>query len=105
MNWLKISLERFFAFIATMIPGSAILVLFILHHQPALQALWKTSALGYQTKVAVVLLCVLTAGFTIQNALASLGGAIGGGIRGYFAGDEKPIEQDKAQPWRNPVWR
>jgi hypothetical protein len=106
MDWLRISIERFFAFLATVIPGGSVLLLFVLHKQPALETLWKTESLNYETKIAVTVLCTFTAGFAIQDALTRLSGGVGGFIRGYFnLCAKQEINDNDVQPWRNPVWR
>lgn len=105
MDWLKLSIERLFAFLATLIPGSAILLLFVLHRQPALETLWKTVTLSYETKVAITLLCIFAVGLAVQNALSRLGGGVGGFIRGYLGPHKSWTVNDDPKPWRDPVWR
>jgi hypothetical protein len=106
VDWLKVSIERFFAFLATLIPGSAVLLLFVLHRQQTLENFWKTEALSYETKIAIVILCTFAAGFAVQDALSRLGGAIGGAIGGFLGTSKHETEEeDEVQPWRNRVWR
>lgn len=106
MDLLKIALERFFIFLAALIPGSAVLLIFLLNGQSSLITLWNTALLGYETKMAIVLLATFSAGFVIQHAVTRIGAAVGGFIRGFSQWDEKREEQkDKPQPWRDPIWR
>lgn len=106
MDLLKVALERFFVFLAALIPGSAVLLVFILNKQSSLIRLWNTAALGYETKIAIVLLCTFSAGFVIQHVITRIGAGIGGFIRGFGQWDEKREKlRDQPQPWRDPVWR
>jgi hypothetical protein len=93
-------------FLAALIPGSAVLLVFILNKQSSLLELWNTTALGYETKLTLVLLCTFSAGFVIQHAITRIGASVGGFIRGFGQWDEKRDElRDQPQPWRDPVWR
>lgn len=105
MDWIRFSIERLFGLLATFITGSSVLLLFILHRSKALLLLWNTEVLNYQTKLGIVILCTFAAGFSIQEALTRVGGAIGGGVRGYLDARKKPVTSDQPQPWRDPVWR
>lgn len=88
MDWLRIIFDRFFGFLATLIPGSAILLLFVLHKESAFHAFWATNSLGYQTKIAILLLITFSVGFTVQHSIGTLSGAISGAIRGALRTDE-----------------
>lgn len=51
MDLLKVALERFFVFLAVLIPGSAVLLVFIVSKQSSLIKLWDSAALGYEIKL------------------------------------------------------
>lgn len=105
MDWLRIIFDRFFGFLATIIPGCAILLLFVLHKDSAFHGFWAADALGYQTKIAILLLVTFSAGFTVQYSIGALAAGVAGAIRGALQTDKKGIDQEQVQPWRNSIWR
>jgi len=64
MEWLKISVERLFSFLASLIPGAAVLVLFILHYPELAARVWQVDYVGYETKVVLSVLCTFLPGWT-----------------------------------------
>ncbi len=102
MQWVKIPLERLFGLVTAFLPGSAVLLLFSLHRPDLLNALWKASNLGYQTKVAIVVLCTFVAGWTLSSVLGATLGVIG-----FISGRFEVFKQEEpsAKPWYDKNWR
>jgi len=103
MEWLKISLERLLGFLAALIPGAAVLLLFILHYPELAARVWQLDYLGYQTKVVLSVFCMFLAGWTISTAFNSLLHAIGGAIGGFIGSGSG--QEPKFKPWHNANWR
>jgi hypothetical protein len=100
MDWARVPLERLFGFLAALVPGCAALLLFSIHDAKSLREFWAIAALGYQTKIAIVLFCCFSAGWTIISAFQGLNFAIGGALGGVMRIPDPP-----AKPWENGNWR
>lgn len=100
MDWARVPLERLFGFLAALVPGCATLLLFAIHEPDLLWRFWALAALGYQTKITVVLLCCFLSGWTIISAFQGLNGAIGGVLGGVMK-----IPEPTVKPWENANWR
>jgi hypothetical protein len=102
MEWIK-SVERFLRFLTSLIPGSAIFIVFLIHSPRTIEKVWAAPSLGYQSKVALILAAMFAAGWTLTAFLNAIGGAIGGA----FGANSKDETQstDATMPWFNRNWR
>lgn len=97
-------LGTLFAFATAVIPGSAGLLLFSIHHRELVERFWSVGSITYQTKLFVALLFVFSIGWTISAAL--------NGIRfAAFAVFDSPLPStgeevaSAAHPWFDKNWR
>ena len=97
MDWTKYPLERLFSFVAGIIPGSVVLLIF-----GWLQWFFALGVLGYRTKLALVIIVAFVVGFSATTFLNAILGAMGGAIG---AVSYKPPHSYAIAPWRDPKWR
>jgi hypothetical protein len=117
MDLAKILLDKFFGFVAALIPGFFLLLVVVLHHGDLWRQLWDLNYLGYETKVAIVVFAAFIAGVTVSSfAGAAIGGFIGG-LSAYkgakaaqaaaraSAADTQVSDTDPGPPQPIPLWR
>jgi hypothetical protein len=97
MDWTKYPLEKLFSFVAAVIPGSVLLLIF-----GQLHWFFALGFLGYRTKLSLAILAAFVFGFTATTFLSAILGAIGGAIG---AASYKPPHSYDTAPWRDPEWR
>ncbi len=107
MDWMKYPLDKLLYFIAAIIPGFTALSLFVLHRPAAFDWFFTLQSLGYNTKLAIVLLVAFVVGYTITTVLniffGGLGGAIGGALGSLLP--VKLAHEYSTAPWRDRTWR
>ena len=103
MDFSKYPLERFFYFIAGIIPG---LVALLISAPGSVRWFLGLTFLGYRTKLSLIALVAFVVGNSLTAFLTALLGSLGGaygavvGMRPYEAPSTYPIA-----PWRDPRWR
>lgn len=106
MDFTKFPLEKLLYFIAGIIPGFIVLLIFQRVHPSAFDWFFVSGFLGYKTKLSLILLVAFVVGYSLttflNRFLAGIGGAVGGviGQRPY-----KPPHTYDVAPWRDPRWR
>jgi hypothetical protein len=106
MDIAKYPLEKLWQFVAGVIPGATALIIFERSSVGRFHWFLASDAIGYRTKVAVVVGVCFVLGNSLTEVanrlLAAIGGAIGGviGSRTY-----KPSFEYETGPWRDPKWR
>lgn len=103
MDWTKYPLEKAFYFVAGVIPGLAALSIYALGVPGAFNWFLSLGALGYKTKIAVVVLVA----FVIGNSITAILGGLMGAVIGAALGVRLPklsYQYDFA-PWRDTHWR
>ncbi len=105
MDWIKVSLDRLFDFLAALVPGCAILVVLGLHHPEWARTLRDINYLGYQTKVWLVLGAAFTAGWSVTSGLYGLRGFIHATIITHRLNRTNDWADLKSKPWQHPNWR
>lgn len=83
MDFAKVLLDKFFGFIAALIPGFFVLLVLVLHKGNLWKQFWEINYLGYQTKVAILFFAAFVAGCTISSFTGAVIGGVIGGITGY----------------------
>ncbi len=76
MDLAKVLLDKFFGFIAAIIPGCFVVLVVVLHHRELWQQLWDTNYLGYQTKVAILVFAAFVAGITVTSFVGAVLGVV-----------------------------
>jgi hypothetical protein len=97
MDWTKYPLEKLFSFVAGIIPGAVVLLIF-----GGLQRFFALGFLGYRTKVSLIILAAFVIGFTATTFLNAILGGVGGAIGSVTY---KPPHSYDIAPWRDPRWR
>jgi len=69
MDWAKL-LDKFFVFIAALIPGGFVLLVGALRHSGLWGMFWSLNYLGYQTKVGILIFAAFAAGLTVNEAVS-----------------------------------
>lgn len=128
MDLAKILLDKFFGFIAALIPGFFVLLVVVLHNGTLWKEFWELNYLVYETKIAILFFAAFIAGCTVSSFLGALIGGVVGGITGYrgahaqaqaAAAAPGPQQQQSAAPqsqaavtqvqgtsyWRDANWR
>lgn len=104
MDWLKTTLDRLSGFLASLIPGSVLFLLFAIHQPALVSRIWETPLLTYNTKVILSIFFSLAIGHTVNFALSTLMRGLGGAFGGYIAaGPGRP--EPAVKPWQNKNWR
>jgi hypothetical protein len=104
MDWLKTTLDRLSGFLASLIPGSVLFLLFTIHQPDLIRTVWETPLLTYNTKVILSIFFSLLIGHTVNFALSSLLGGLGGALGGYFAAGPAGADPE-VKPWQDKNWR
>jgi hypothetical protein len=107
MDFSRYPLERLVYFAASVIPGSAIVLILYLKAPLVLQLLFWNAFLGYKTKVAIGLVAVFAIGYSLTTFLGMILGGIGGalGKTKWFASRSQIQRDGDIAPWRDPRWR
>ncbi len=102
MDLSKYPIQKILFVAASVIPGFAALAVFWAAAPHRFDWFFSLGALGYRTKVGIVLLASLLTGATVVRLVAGLIGGIGGGVGGSLW---KPGYLAKTAPWRDLNWR
>jgi hypothetical protein len=97
MDWTKYPLEKLFSFVAGIIPGAVVILVF---GRP--QWFFALGFLGYRTKVFLIVLVAFVIGFTATTFLNAILSGVGGAIG---AVSYKPPHSYDIAAWRDPRWR
>lgn len=106
MDFSKLPIEKFFYFLAGIIPGIVALLIFGLASPHSFCWFFNLGFLGYKTKLVLVVLVAFVVGNTLNTFLSAFLGAVGGawasvvGMRPY-----RTAASYDAAPWRDPRWR
>lgn len=106
MDFSKYPLEKFFYFLAGVIPGFVALLILQLATPGRFGWFFGLGFLGYRTKLSLIVLAAFVVGNSLTTFLSAFLGAIGGawgsvlGMRPY-----RPSASYDAAPWRDPRWR
>jgi hypothetical protein len=106
MDLSKYPLEKFFFFVAGIIPGFVALLIFQLAAPDSFGWFFTLGFLGYKTKLSIILLTAFIVGNSLTTFLNGLFG-VAGAIVGVRIG-KKPQPQAYTQqiaPWRDLRWR
>jgi hypothetical protein len=101
---LKAALEKFAGFVAPVIPGATVLILFGIHHPEWAITIRDITYLGYQTKLSLILVSALVSGWTVVTAYGALFGFVHGALSPALLRWLKGEKQEHP-PWRNKTWR
>lgn len=102
MDLSKYPLDKLASFIGAIIPGFVALLVFHLAKPWAFEWFFRLGFLGYNTKLALIIVTAFVIGISLTTFLNSFFGAIGGAIGGFTY---KYSSQYDIAPWRNPRWR
>jgi hypothetical protein len=107
MDLTKYPLEKFFYFLAGVIPGFVALLIYRLAVPGAFAWFFALGFLGYRTKLSLILLAAFVIGNTLTTFLSALLGAIGGAYGGAIRAIRPYVPPSSFQiaPWRDPRWR
>jgi hypothetical protein len=106
VDFSKYPIEKFFYFLAGVIPGCVALWVFQVAHPGTFEWLFANAFLGYRTKLAIVGLSSFVTGNSLNSFLNGLLGMMGGiygriiGMRPY-----RPSKSYETAPWRDSRWR
>jgi hypothetical protein len=106
MDLSKYPLEKFFFFVAGIIPGFVALLIFQLAAPGSFDWFFTLGFLGYKTKLSVILITAFIVGNSLTTFLNSILGAVGGFMGHREA--QKPFQPPHTQgvaPWRDIRWR
>lgn len=106
MDISKYPIEKFFFFVAGIIPGFAALLIYRLASPASFGWFFAQEALGYKIKLSVVLLVAFIIGNSLTTFLNGVLGSIGGILGARIA--KKPVELShtvRVAPWRDIIWR
>jgi len=106
MDLSKYPLEKFFFFMAGIIPGFVALLIFQLAAPGSFGWFFGLGFLGYKTKLSLILLTAFVIGNSLTTFLSSILGALGGLIGQRES--KKPYQPPHAlpvAPWRDILWR
>ena len=104
MEWIKTILDRLSWFLASLIPGSVLFLLVLLHKPVLIDLVWETQLLTYSTKLFITVLFIFASGHTVNFGLTTVLRAIGGAVGGYLAAGPERAKSD-VKPWQNRNWR
>jgi hypothetical protein len=107
MDLTKYPLEKFFYFLAGVIPGFVALLIYHLAVPGSFSWFFTLGFLGYRTKLSLILLAAFVIGNTLTTFLGALLGAIGGAYGGAIRAKRPYVPPSSFQvaPWRDPRWR
>jgi hypothetical protein len=106
MDLSKYPLEKFFFFVAGIIPGFVALLIFQLAAPGSFAWFFSLGFLGYKTKLGVILLAAFVIGNSLTTFLNSLLGAMGGALGGMMVTQPySPSYLLQTAPWRDLRWR
>jgi hypothetical protein len=102
----KYPLEKFFFFVAGIIPGFVALLIFQLAAPGSFGWFFALGFLGYKTKLSVILLTAFIIGNSLTTFLSGFLGALGGVIGQRLAREPyQPPHDQQIAPWRDARWR
>jgi len=106
MDLSKYHVDKLFHFAAGIIPGFTALLIFEAANPGSLSWFLSLGALGYKTKLALVILASFVVGNTMTTLLSAILGGIGYSI-GFKRGQQeyKPAHTFEVAPWRDRLWR
>jgi hypothetical protein len=107
MDFSKYPLEKFFYFIAGVIPGFVALLIFQLAAPGSFGWFFSLGFLGYRTKLSLILLAAFVVGNTLTTFLTAFLLFIGG-FYGSVVAEKRPYRPSASYdtaPWRDPRWR
>jgi hypothetical protein len=106
MDFTKFPFEKLLYFIAGIIPGFVVLLIFHRTHPGLFGWFLVLGFLGYKTKLSLVLFVAFVVGYSLTTFLNRFLGAFAGAIGGVVAlRPYKPPHTYDVAPWRDPRWR
>jgi hypothetical protein len=106
MDLSKYPLEKFFFFVAGIIPGFVALLIFEFAAPGSFGWFFSLGFLGYKSKLGIILLTAFIIGNSLTTFLSGLLGAIGGAIGARLAREPyQPPHNQQIAPWRDARWR
>ena len=105
MDWSKYPIEKLVYFVAGIIPGFVVLMVFEVARPGSFNWFFQISSLGYKTKLILALLTCFILGYTLTIFVKAL---IGAGYHAYFQWRPQPYKPSmeyQTAPWRDPRWR
>lgn len=106
MDLTKFPLEKLFYFVAGVIPGAAALLIFELSSPGRYAWFLGQRALGYRTKLILIIIVALIIGNSMTVSLNRILGGIAGAVCGVKGVKLlKSSSSEMAAPWRDALWR
>ena len=106
MDLSKYPLERLFFFVAAVIPGFVVLLIYQLAVPGSFGWFFAMGFLGYKTKLTVILVTAFIIGNCMTSFVSSLAGAAGGAVGAYITRRPlEPSDRESVAPWRDTAWR
>jgi hypothetical protein len=106
MDWSKYPLEKLVYFVAGIIPGCVVLLVFGMAHPGSFDWFFRIRFLGYRSQLTLLVLTCFVLGYSITTFLRGFLGGLGG-IYGATAKRFYKLKAPSylAAPWQDPRWR
>jgi hypothetical protein len=105
MDLIKVTIDKFFGFLAAVIPGITVLIVFSINHPSFATTIRDINYLGYGTKLSLILAAAVIAGWTVTTFYLMIISAWETIVGGAFKKWTEAGWKIKDPPWRNKNWR
>jgi hypothetical protein len=105
MDLIKVTIDKFFGFLAAVIPGVTVLIVFSINHPRVATTIRDINYLGYKTKLSLILAAAVIAGWTVTTFCLMIISAWETTVGRAFKKSMKAGWKIKEPPWRDKNWR